>query len=379
MEKEIKEISRVPRTLNENYNSGLIERLYESGGSVAIDLIIYLSNHQMKNLFGENWFSITDFCKTMGYDRTKLHRKLTKEQLVSLFGKRAPVYRRTEADGFEVIHPIETVFEAALYRLGLENLAFPIQNSDGSTSYNFVQIITKFDIKTDFSTKKSTKRLYSATLNQTIKDSLFTHYNLIELQDYRKLPDRTGFRLFYLDLSKMIYLIKYKVTQGQAPYFTLTVDQLAKIFDVQVSDNNNRKRKITSILNSINKSLIVTKFQFDYIKGEKEKWAYTVQFYFPTDTLDYFDEKFNAVFIKRFYDSLLWKYTNLAYPKNFAGGRNDKIQEIKNTPQLYEEFLQWAHSAQNITTKEEIYRSTFISIFNKSPEELGFTLFNFVF
>lgn len=374
-----KEISRVPRTLNENYNSGLIERLYELGGSVALDLIIYLSNHQMKNLFGENWFSIADFCKTMGYDRTKLHRKLTEEQLVHLFGKRAPVYRRTESDGFEVVHPIETVFEAALYRLGLENLAFPVRNSDGSTSYNFVQIIAKFDIKTDFLTKKGTKRLYSATLNQTIKDSLFTQYNLIELQDYRKIPDRKGYRLFYLDLSKMIYLIKYKVTQGQAPYFTLTVDQLAKIFDVQVADNNNRKKKITSILNSINKSLIVTKFQFDYIKGHKEKWAYTVQFYFPEDTLNYFDEKFNAVFTKRFYDSLLWKYTDLAYPKAMGGVRNDKIQQIKATPELYDEFLKWAHSPQNIATKEDIYRNTFIGIFNKAPEELGLTLFNFVF
>lgn len=379
MEDEIKEISRVPRTLNENYNSGLIERLYELGGNVALDLIIYLSNHQMKNLFGENWFSITDFCKTMGYDRTKLHRKLTEDQLVALFGKRAPVYRRTESDGFEIVHSIETVFEAALYRLGLENLAFPVRNSDGSTSYNFVQIITKFDIKTDFSTKKGTKRLYSATLNQTIKDSLFTYYNLIELRDYRGLPDRTGYRLFYLDLSKMIYLIKYKMTQGQSPYFTLTVDQLANIFDVQVADNNNRKKRITSILNSINKSLVVTKFQFDYIKGPKEKWAYTVQFYFPEDVLNYFDEKFNAVFIKRFYESLLWKYTDLAYPKSYGPGRDDKIRQIRNTPQLYDEFLKWAHSPQNIATKEEIYRSTFIGIFGKSPEELGLTLFNFVF
>lgn len=374
-----KEISRVPRTLSEDYNSGLIEKLYNSGGNVALDLIVYLSNHQMKNLFGESWFSIEDFCKAMGYNRTKLHRKLTEERLVSLFGKRAPVYRRIEPDGCEVVHPIETVFEAALYRLGLENLAFAVQNSDGSTSYNFVQIITKFDIKTDFSTKKSTKRLYSATLNQTIKDSLLTRYNLIELQDYRKIPDRIGYRLFYLDLSKMIYLIKYKVSQGQAPYFTLTVDQLAKIFDVQVVDNNNRKKKVTSILNSINKLLTVTKFQFDYIKGRKEKWAYTVQFYFPEDTLNYFDEKFNAVFTKRFYDSLLWKYTDLAYPKAMGGGRNDKIQQIKATPELYDEFLKWAHSPQNIATKEDIYRNTFIGIFSKTPEELGLTLFNFVF
>lgn len=39
----------------------------------------------------------------------------------------------------------------------------------------------------------------------------------------------------------MVYLIRYKVIQGQAPYYTTTVDQLAKIFRINVADNNNRK------------------------------------------------------------------------------------------------------------------------------------------
>ena len=222
-----KELSRYPRPLSEKENSGLIERLYETGGSsnVALDLLVYLANNQMKNLFGDNWFSIADFCKVMGYDRTKLHRKLSEEQILELFGKNnAPKYIRTEADGTEIMHNIETVFEAALYRLGLSNLTLANKNSDGSTSYKFVQIITKFDIKTDFSTKKGTKRLYNAVLNPVIKDSLFKNYNLIDLQDYRKIPDRIGYRYFYLNLSKMIYVIKNKIIKGQAPYFTLTVN-----------------------------------------------------------------------------------------------------------------------------------------------------------
>lgn len=40
----------------------------------------------MKNLFGENWFSIADFCEKMGYDlRTKLQRKLSNDQLRLIF------------------------------------------------------------------------------------------------------------------------------------------------------------------------------------------------------------------------------------------------------------------------------------------------------
>ena len=36
-----KELIRVPRVLGESYNSVLIERLYEAGGNVMLDLIIY--------------------------------------------------------------------------------------------------------------------------------------------------------------------------------------------------------------------------------------------------------------------------------------------------------------------------------------------------
>lgn len=39
-----KELIRVPRVLGESYNSVLIERLYEAGGNVMLDLIIYLGS-----------------------------------------------------------------------------------------------------------------------------------------------------------------------------------------------------------------------------------------------------------------------------------------------------------------------------------------------
>ena len=65
-----KELIRVPRVLGESYNSVLIERLYEAGGNVMLDLIIYLGSYHLKDLFGTSWFSVEDFCRKMGYDRT---------------------------------------------------------------------------------------------------------------------------------------------------------------------------------------------------------------------------------------------------------------------------------------------------------------------
>ena len=80
-----KELSRVPRLLSESYNSGLVERLYDSGGSVMLDIIIYLCGNHIRDLFGESWFSIEDFCNKMGFIIGQiLQRKLSKEQLKDL-------------------------------------------------------------------------------------------------------------------------------------------------------------------------------------------------------------------------------------------------------------------------------------------------------
>lgn len=76
-ENKQKELSRVPRTLSESSNSKVLEVLFDAGGTVMSDIIIYVASSQMKDLFGDCWFSINDFCEAMGYERTKLQRKLT--------------------------------------------------------------------------------------------------------------------------------------------------------------------------------------------------------------------------------------------------------------------------------------------------------------
>ena len=273
-----------------------------SAGSIMSDIIIYAASSQMKDLFGECWFTINDFCKAMGYERTRLQRKLPQDILEKLLGNQPPIYM-TEQNGRKIEHPIENSFEAAIYRLGTSNLAVAY-SKDGKSKYKFIQIFDSFEIKDDFSTKKKTKRVYNIHLSKDLLNTLFTEYNLIELKDYRKLPNRKGYRKFYLNLTRMIYLIKYKIEQGIEPCFTATVDQLADIFEVHITNNADRKKKVTSILNAINKNLEVTKFKFQYVKGEGDRWAYTVQFLFEEETLNYFDEKLKAVLLSKYYENL---------------------------------------------------------------------------
>lgn len=78
----------------------------------------------------------------------------------------------------------------------------------------------------------------------------------------------------------MIYLIKYKIKTGDAPSYRLTVDQLAKLFNLNFEENKERKRNVTKVLKGINEHLRFTNFQFKYVKGANDKWAYTVDLNF---------------------------------------------------------------------------------------------------
>lgn len=133
--------------------------------------------------------------------------------------------------------------------------------------------------------------MYKVNLSNELKNMMFSGYNLIDLNDYRNLPNKRAYRKFYLNLSKMIFLIKHKIQAGQQPEFTITVDELARHFDVNIANNHDRKKKVTAILNAINKNLTQTKFEYEYIKKDNEKWAYTIKFRFSEETLRYFDER----------------------------------------------------------------------------------------
>lgn len=366
-----KELSRVPRTLSESSNTKVLEVLFDVGGTVMSDIIIYVASSQMKDLFGDCWFSINDFCETMGYERTKLQRKLTEKQLDFLFSNQRPVYI-TEQNGQKIEHPIENTFEAALYRLGTSNLSVAYA-MNGKTQYKFIQILDNFEIKDDFSTKKRTKRNYNVHLSKDLMNTLFTEYNLLELKDYRKLPNRKGYRKFYLHLAKMIYLVKYKIEQGQQPYFTATVDQLAEVFEVSVANNSDRKKKVTGILNNINKNLERTKFQFQYIKGEGEKWPYTVRFYFDMETLEYFDEKIKAILTSQYHETLKSLFLN---KKNIPISRHYQYKDSfrLGSGELYQEFTSWVYSEEDKELKEKAYRDTYIKVVGILPEDLSINL-----
>lgn len=361
-----KELSRVPRTLSESRNEEMLDLLFEVGGTIMSDIIIFAGSTQMKDLFGDCWFSMEDFCKVMGYTRTKLQKKLTKEQRDSIFRGKSPVYL-AEQNGIKIEHPIETVFETALYRLGIENLSVPCR-LQGKTQYKFIQIIESFEIKDNFSTQKKTKRMYNIHLSKDLMNTLFNGYNLIDLKDYRNLPNRKGYRKFYLNLAKMIFLIKYKAEKGNPPNFIVTVNQLAEIFEVKIKENHDRKKKVTSILNAINKNLQKTKFKYEYVKNEGERWAYNIRFSFDSETLQYFDEKMKAVVSSQFHEMLKEYYLE---KKGISRRNFYRYGDSFNfgTGEFYDEYVKWLYSDHDMDIKIETYKNAYLKILGVLPKD----------
>ena len=210
--------------------------------------------------------------------------------------------------------------------------------------------------------------MYKVNLSKELKNLMFSGYNLIDLKDYRSLPNKRSYRKFYLNLSKMIFLIKHKIQAGQEPEFTMTVDELAKHFDINIANNHDRKKKVTAMLNSINKNLTQTKFEYKFVKKENEKWAYTIKFRFSEETLKYFDEKAKAIITSQYYEALkdaflrkknVQVYETYKYKDYFTFGSGE----------YNEEFTEWAYSDEDRNLKNEIFRSVYINIMKMPPKE----------
>ncbi|WP_417140008.1 hypothetical protein [Phocaeicola sp.] len=72
---------------------------------------------------------------------------------------------------------------------------------------------------------------------------------------------------------------------------------------------------------------------------------------------------------KRFYKRL---YAELVYPEIESESRGKKVKELEDDKELYDEFLQWVNSSENIEKKNQLYINDFVAVFGRFPE--GWTL-----
>lgn len=375
--KSNKELSRVPKYLGKNFT--IVERNFDTLGSVVVDIMIFLANFKMKNLFGEMIFSLDDFCQVMGYNKTNLQRKLTPEQLKDLLGgislPKVQVMNSKARDGEEKIkiHKLENTFEIALWRATKENVDYTYKDGD-MTKYRAMQLLEGFDIMYDISTKKATKRMYSVKLASKVTKLLLSQYNLIELADYRNIPDRYGYKYFYLLIVKMIPVIKNNERKGDPKHYLMSVDELANIFGVYYQDkegkpqNAAKKRRIKIVLDSIKSYIGVAKFDYKFVKNGG-KYAYWVQFTFADNILEYFDERIKAVFYSDLFNACKSYFIR---NKVVANKMTDKIRAFKDIFENEDNediFWDWFNGEDDREIKDQIYEEVYASVYKLSKEQ----------
>lgn len=347
-----KELARIPQSLGFDHNA--LTRTYGNEGVLIRDILIFVSKCQMKNLFGEVEFSMADFCREMGYNRTTLQRTL---QIFKENPQMIP-----EVDGLKM----DSLFEYALFRALKEKVVFRRRRENRDTIES-ISIIDKINIQYQRHTQKRTKRIYSIKLGAKVLDYLFTEYNLIDFNDYKGLSSQqisvTGsMRNFYIFMARVISHVKFLRKQGRPEQFVLSVDDLCEIFSVCIDTPKNKKIYITRTLKTLKKSISNLQFDWKYIKNGT-KYAYFVEFQFPAETLDYFDEQLKATFFKSLYESL--KEIFIFEKKNVEGF--SYLHELKNLDR--EKYMQWFFKMdKNIEGKRkifyEIYERTFGVPFN---------------
>lgn len=348
-----KELARIPQSLGFDHNA--LTRTYGNEGVLIRDILIFVSKCQMKNLFGEVEFSMADFCREMGYNRTTLQRTL---QIFKENPQMIP-----EVDGLKM----DSLFEYALFRALKEKVVFRRRRENRDTIES-ISIIDEINIQYQRHTQKRTKRIYSIKLGAKVLDYLFTEYNLIDFNDYKGLSSQqisvTGsMRNFYIFMARVISHVKFLRKQGRPEQFVLSVDDLCEIFSVCIDTPKNKKIYITRTLKTLKKSISNLQFDWKYTKNGT-KYAYFVEFQFPAETLDYFDEQLKATFFKSLYENL--KRTYIFSKQDKEEGFNYS-QELKDLDR--EKYMQWFFKMdKNIEGKRkifyEIYERTFGVPFN---------------
>lgn len=346
--KNNKALSRVPQSLS--FDNKALNRTYGEEAAIIRDIIVYVANNQMINLFGEVEFSISEFCDVMGYNRTTLARTLEK-------------FREGDAPQIDE-HKFDSTFEYALFRGLKENVVFK-RKRDGKETFESVQIIEKLDVLYDKTTRKLNKRIYNIRLGSKILDYLFTEYNLIDFNEYRNIRSQqisvTGsLRNFYIFMARVITQVKYNKKIGAGDSFIISIDDLCGIYGVEIETAKDKKKYITRILNNMNKELSNLKYDWQYVKNGY-RYAYFVEFKFTDKTLEYFDEQLKSVFFKQLYGNLKYIFLH--------AGKDASIENYKNMSEKYanmdrEKYMEWFFSDdEDKAEKLKAFHDTYLKVY----------------
>ena len=364
---EIKKYSRIPQSFV--FDNKALTRQYDDSAVIIQDLMIFYSYNKLNvNLFGEFEFTMNDFCASMGYNRTTLQRTMNM--------KNPPVLDD---------HVFDSPFEYALYRCLRENVIVSRKKDGREENYSY-KLLDHLFVNYDRTTKKLTKRTYVIKFSNEFLNNILKEYFILDYEDYNRITNKKieimGVdRGFYLTLCKMITVIRNQryITKKEGKewnplsdnIYRTSVDLLCKQLNITEEEPKAKKKYLTARLNKIQKQLKNTQFSYQYQRYKDDsRWKYAVNFYFPQEVLDEYDEKLRAKFIYKLMIQCTEQFgrINPTYKMNTIKGRLSPEDEIK--------FFNWFGSSEDLEDTDYVmegksyHRMGKFSIFKNIYQEI---------
>lgn len=350
--KEKGELSRVPQYLS--FDNTVLQRAYQSDSILLRDIIVYILNKKSKNLFEEYSFSLIEFCREMGYEKTNLQR--TKPEFMNVTQRNKNILPVVDN------HVFDGIFEHALYR-GLKENIIISRKGEKDIEFRSYRVIEELRVEYDRETKKDVKRVYTIKLAKELLENLFKEYFLIDYLDYKSIKASKvsligSYRNFYIFMAQMI-AVSQKGKDDNYTYI-VSVDKLTEVLSLNSEESPRKKKQnIKCILEKLKDIVENTKFNYEFVKNG-DRYAYWVEFSFSEGVKNYFNEKSKAIFFKK-----LWTECEIIFLREVekinVGSR--ATGEYIKTKEYRLKFIEWFLSSDMIKDKENLFKKVYYQVY----------------
>jgi len=168
--------------------------IFERDAALCFDLIVYISNNAQLDIFKFGKIELSDFCRTMGYDKTNLQKKAEIPAQLELKSEKL-------GSALERSKKFITVFENALYKLGrftipIVSSSYDPESREYTLTTSFVQIIKELKIHVA-SSSANAKISYSYTTSDEFDYNLSRFFFFADLNMVKELREKNLLLLYF--------------------------------------------------------------------------------------------------------------------------------------------------------------------------------------
>lgn len=251
-------LTRIDRSVADNLKS--IDRSFQEDSGIVKDFIIFISKRLKHDLFGYTKFTLNQFCQETG--RNKQHLCEVHPHFINNPKAEPPVYNG---------HVFKSVFDYALLNMIWKNIVFDKSYSYGTNTDQ--THLSKFsilqDIKLNHDRSNGTIKLYEIRLADDVIDGFISRYYTIDSKGYSKIGKGRGGdgrKSLYVLLEKTRHILLSK----SIPSTKFTVDYIANIGGIKVTEPRNRKTSVKRVLDTM-VQVGELDFTYKFVRGDESQ------------------------------------------------------------------------------------------------------------